>query len=142
MSSGRVWTIVAGAAAAGGGYYMYKAGGNPKVAEKQMEYDASRVSSSLRSGMSGQGKEAEKGISLTAEQAGQKMDGALKDAKAKAAELDAQAQAYAAQTEKKVQEFSRDAGKNMNQAVDKFDKNVEETAAKSKSWFGGLFGGK
>jgi len=37
MSSGRVWTIVAGAAAAGGGYYMYKAGGSPKVAEKQME---------------------------------------------------------------------------------------------------------
>jgi len=56
--------------------------------------------------------------------------------------LDAQAQAYAAQTEKKVQEFSRDAGKNVNQAINDFDKNVEQGAAKSKSWLGGLFGGK
>ena len=35
--SGRVWQVGGVAAVGGIGYYLYSAGGNPKVAEKKME---------------------------------------------------------------------------------------------------------
>ena len=34
------------------------------------------------------------------------------------------------------------AGKQVNAAANKFDAVVEDKAAKTSSWFGGLFGGK
>jgi hypothetical protein len=37
MSGGRVFQLLGLAAVAGGGYYLYQAGGNPKVAEKKFE---------------------------------------------------------------------------------------------------------
>lgn len=37
MSSGRVLKVVGLGAAAGAGYYLYTAGGDPKVAQKQLE---------------------------------------------------------------------------------------------------------
>jgi hypothetical protein len=36
----------------------------------------------------------------------------------------------------------REAGKQINQTANKFDAAVEEKAAKTQSWLGGLFGGK
>ena len=37
MSSSRVWQVGGVAAVGGIGYYLYSAGGSPKVAEKKME---------------------------------------------------------------------------------------------------------
>ena len=45
---------------------------------------------------------------------------------------------FKAGTEKKFEE----TGKEFNSAVNQFDKTVEKKAAESKSWLGGLFGGK
>lgn len=37
MASSRFWQIVGVAGAGGAGYYLYNAGGSPKVAEKRFE---------------------------------------------------------------------------------------------------------
>lgn len=73
--------------------------------------------------------------------------------KSKANELDSTVNKYTADAEKRFESARKEAGKDMNNAIDKFDKSVEsgaaqfsnkvsETAekAKSSSWFG--FGGK
>ena len=41
--SGRVWQAGGVAAVGGIGYYLYSAGGNPKVAEKKMEGTSQHV---------------------------------------------------------------------------------------------------
>jgi len=85
-----------GAGAVGlGAYYMYQAGGSPKVAEKQMERktylsphrgstlnicltdDAARLSSKVRGELSSKEKEANTEAKAYAEQAGQKIDRAV-----------------------------------------------------------------
>ena len=42
MSSGRFWQIVGAATVGGGAYYLYNAGGSPKVAEKKLEGQRTR----------------------------------------------------------------------------------------------------
>ena len=42
----------------------------------------------------------------------------------------------------KARELSQKAGKDLNGAIDKFDKTVEDKAAKAKSGISSWFGGK
>ena len=97
MSSNRLLYGVLGLGAAGGGYYLYTAGGSPKVASKMAERedrppylvgvrnahrtrseDASRVSAKVKSDLPGSGKEAKKEGEVWAEKAGQKLDSAVR----------------------------------------------------------------
>ncbi|KAF1354751.1 hypothetical protein BDV97DRAFT_365988 [Delphinella strobiligena] len=129
-----------------GGYYLYNAGGRPKVAEKQFEHDAARLSSKVRSEFPGKEKEVKTEAKLYGEQAkqygeqiGDKVDETLASAKAKSKEYETQLQAKTAEAEKALEKYRKDAGKELNAAVDKFDKTVEDGVSKTKSgissWF-------
>jgi len=139
--SNRVFTIGGLAVAGGVGYYLYAAGGDPKVAQKQAEADASKLSSQVKGQLPGTEKQIKKDFELGASEAGQKMDRALADAKAQANKADAKIQEFSSDAQKKLEQARKDTGATLNSAVDKFDKNVTEGAAKSKSWIGGMFGG-
>ncbi|THW99335.1 hypothetical protein D6D13_10184 [Aureobasidium pullulans] len=145
--------LIAGLGAATfGGYYMYRAGGNPKVAEKQVEHDAARLSSAARDELPGRAKELKTEAKVYGEQIGQKIDGAVKDARDKTREFDAKFETYRADAEKNINKYSKEANKEFNSAVDTFDKKVGDAAANAKasaevnaekaksglsSWFGG-----
>ncbi|THX26039.1 hypothetical protein D6D10_09792 [Aureobasidium pullulans] len=162
--------LIAGLGAATfGGYYMYRAGGNPKVAEKQIERmylscmtsaaatnmltdDAARLSSAARDELPGRAKELKTEAKVYGEQIGQKIDGAVKDARDKTREFDAKFETYRADAEKNINKYSQEANKEFNSAVDTFDKKVGDAAANAKasaevnaekaksglsSWFGG-----
>ncbi|THW91966.1 hypothetical protein D6D18_06431 [Aureobasidium pullulans] len=145
--------LIAGLGAATfGGYYMYRAGGNPKVAEKQIEHDAARLSSAARDELPGRAKELKTEAKVYSEQIGQKIDGAVKDARDKTREFDAKFETYRADAEKNINKYSKEANKEFNSAVDTFDKKVGDAAANAKasaevnaekaksglsSWFGG-----
>ena len=62
------------------------------------------------------------------------------DAKATANKVDAKLEGYRTNAEKKLDEYRKEAGKDLTSAVDKFDKTVEQKAAQSKSWIGSWFG--
>ncbi|KIX06796.1 uncharacterized protein Z518_04772 [Rhinocladiella mackenziei CBS 650.93] len=121
---------IAGLAVAGGvGYYLYIAGGDPKAARKQFEADASKLSSQVKNDLPGKEREAEKKTDAWGAQTGQKFDQASADAKSKLADA-----------ESKAKDLSAKTGNQINSAIDKFDKTVEDKAAKAKSgissWFG------
>jgi hypothetical protein len=87
-----------GLAAAGGvGYYLYTAGGSPKVAKKEMECkslnstatqlhdtdeiltdDAAHASAAMKHEMPGRGKEMKKGGELQAAEVGSKIDSTVR----------------------------------------------------------------
>ncbi|KAJ9641112.1 hypothetical protein H2201_007964 [Coniosporium apollinis] len=140
MSSNR-GLVIGGTAVAGGiGYYLYRAGGNPKVAEREAERDLTKLTS--RGGAASTKDEAKAEFKLHAEEVGQKLDSALEKAKAETQKFDAKVENYLATAEKKVDEYTKEAGKELHTAVDTFDKKVAETAAKSKGYFSSWFGGK
>jgi len=131
---------VAGLGAVGlGGYYLYNAGGSPKVAEKQFEHDAAKLSNKVQSGLPGNAKEAKTGIKLSAEEAGQKFDSAAAQAKEATSNVDRKLESYRASAEQKIDATRKEVGKDLTKAVDSFDKNVQQGAAKSKSWLSGWF---
>jgi len=126
----------------GAGYYLYSAGGNPRVAEKKFEHDAASASSSIKSHIPGVGKEAKTQAKLTAEEAGAKIDHATNALRDTTHKVDAKLENYRAGAEKKIDEYRRETGAKLSSAVDKFDHSVEKGAAQSKSWISGWFGGK
>jgi len=128
MSSNRLFGLLGVAAAGGVGYYLYNAGGDPKVAQKKMEADASRLAANLKEDIPGRGKEVKKDAEATMSQAGSKFDQASYDAKAKLSEAEA-----------KARDMSQKAGKDISAGIDKFDKAVEDKAAQAKSGLKGWF---
>jgi vacuolar-type H+-ATPase subunit H len=54
----------------------------------------------------------------------------------------ADAKSKLSEAEAKAREMSQKAGKDINASIDKFDKTVEEKAAKAKSGISSWFGGK
>ncbi|TID16607.1 hypothetical protein E2P81_ATG12024 [Venturia nashicola] len=138
----RALKVAGGVAAAGAGYYLYQSGGSPKVAEKQFEHDAAKLSSKVRSELPGKEKEAKTQLKLSGEQAGKSIDSAFQQAKDATTRADKSIQSYAASAEKKLEEIKEETGKNLTAGIDKFDKNVSKGAAESKSWLGSWFGGK
>ncbi|KAL2423287.1 hypothetical protein ABEF95_004298 [Exophiala dermatitidis] len=142
MSSRRGLQVAGLAIAGGAGYYLYKAGGSPKTAEKQFEADAAKLSAEIRKELPGRQKEAEKTAEAWASQAGQKVDKASADATSKAQQAEAEARAKLAEAEARAKELGQETKKEFNSAVDKFDRTVEEKAAKAKSGISSWFGGK
>jgi len=117
-----------GIAAAGGvGYYLYTAGGSPKVAEKQFESDVSRASSKLKGELPGKGNQVQKDAEKWGADVGAKMDNAADKAKQEVANA-----------ESKLEQYRKDAGKK----IDAADRKVEEGASKAKSGVSSWFGGK
>ncbi|MCJ1302061.1 hypothetical protein MMC08_004862 [Hypocenomyce scalaris] len=144
--------LILGLTAAGGvGYYLYAAGGDPKVAEKKFEHDAAAASSKARSSLPGQGKEAQKKGEEMASTVGAKFDSTVNDAKAKLSEADSKASAKMYEADKKIGQLKNDGTAKFDQVrketenefhdkIDKFDKTVERKTAEAKSgissWFG------
>ncbi|CAN9219564.1 unnamed protein product [Alternaria alternata] len=146
----RRFATYGGVAALGGvTYYLYNAGGDPKLAEKKAEHDAATAARKLRGDYPGQDKEAKKageeGYEAVRANAQQYAD----QAKAEAKKAEQKFDAYSADAKKQYEEAKaraerelHAAGKQVNAAANKFDAVVEDKAAKTSSWFGGLFGGK
>jgi len=112
---------------AGAGYYLYSAGGNPKVAEKQFEADVSKASAKVKSEIPGRTNEAEKQTEKwTAE------------AKAKADSLSDKARAEL----QKAEAYGKDAKDSAMKKINEMDRSVEKEAAKAKSGISSWFGGK
>ncbi|KAF2798763.1 hypothetical protein K505DRAFT_321657 [Melanomma pulvis-pyrius CBS 109.77] len=119
-----------------GTYYLYNAGGDPKLAEKQFEHDAARASAKVRGELPGREKEAKKAGEEGFEAIRSKAKELSNDAKAEADKAAAKFESYRQDAAKKLDETRRETGKELNSAVDKFDKSVTEGARKSKGWFG------
>ncbi|KAI6092196.1 hypothetical protein F4821DRAFT_159065 [Hypoxylon rubiginosum] len=130
MSRSRL-SLALGLTAAGGvGYYLYSAGGDPKVAQKKAEADAHRASAQFKSELPGRGEQAKKDVEKYGAEAGAKVDGALNKTQAELAKARQETEAYA-----------KDAKAAALKKVDEFDRKVETEASKAKSgissWFGG-----
>ncbi|KAI2605824.1 uncharacterized protein GGS25DRAFT_357752 [Hypoxylon fragiforme] len=130
MSRSRV-PIALGLTAVGGvGYYLYSAGGDPKVAQKKAEADAHRASAQFKSEIPGRGQEVKKDAEKYGAQAGAKVDSTISKTQAELQKAASEAENYA-----------KDAKSAALKKVDEFDKKVEAEAAKAKggisSWFGG-----
>jgi len=133
------------ALAGGAGYYLYSAGGDPKVAKKEFETDATKVQNRL----TGHGNEAKKEGEEAAQKIGSKFDSTIASARKEISEADKTAQQKAEQWKKEgVEKFDKvrkETGAELSQTIDKFDKTVEKKTAEAKSgissWFG-LGGGK
>ncbi|KAH8596527.1 hypothetical protein B0O99DRAFT_620685 [Bisporella sp. PMI_857] len=120
--------LVLGLTAAGGvGYYLYSAGGSPKVAEKQFESDLARASAKVKSEIPGRGKEAQKEGEKWASEAGAKLDSAADKARAELA---------------RVEQYGKDAKVDALKKIDAADRKIETEAAKAKSGISSWFGGK
>ncbi|KAK6076126.1 hypothetical protein SCUP234_00264 [Seiridium cupressi] len=159
MSRSRAPLFLGLTAAGGVGYYLYSAGGSPKVAQKQAEgvsrvptppsnqsimaspaahvltcdpllADAHKLSAKVKGELPGRGKEAEKRTEQYGAEAGAKFDSAVSKSQAEIAKAQAEAEAYA-----------KDVKASTLKKVDEFDRKVETEAAKAKSgissWFGG-----
>ncbi|KAK5070687.1 hypothetical protein LTR16_009324, partial [Cryomyces antarcticus] len=98
-----------------------------------MEHDAARVSSSISSHLPGKEKEVKTEGKLLASEAGAKVDNAIATVKDTTSKVDAKLEAYRNSAEMKIEEYKREAEKDLHNAVDTFDKTVEEKAAKAKS---------
>ncbi|RDW60893.1 hypothetical protein BP6252_12276 [Coleophoma cylindrospora] len=118
-------------AVSGVGYYLYTAGGNPKVAEKQFESDVAAASAKVKGEMPGRTTEARKDAEKWGHEAGAKLDSATEKAKAELAKA-----------EGKFEQYRQDIGKETMSKIDAADRKVEEGAAKAKSGISSWFGGK
>ncbi|MCJ1249513.1 hypothetical protein MMC30_006738 [Trapelia coarctata] len=139
---------ILGAVAAGGvAYYLYSAGGNPKVAEKKFEHDAASASAKLKSELPGSGKEAKKQGEVWAKEAGAKLDSTVDSAKAKLHETDAKLSAKMSEADAKLAHLKTDTiqkakevRKETDQKIDAFDETVVRKTKEAKSgissWFG------
>ncbi|KAJ4416254.1 hypothetical protein N0V82_006858 [Gnomoniopsis sp. IMI 355080] len=131
--------LALGLAAAGGiGYYLYGAGGNAKVAEKNFEADAHKASAKIRSELPGRGQQAQKEAEAYGQQAGAKFDSAVAKSQAELQKAESQAKAYA----KDAEAYAKDTKAAALKKVDEFDKKVEQEASKAKSGVSSWFGGK
>ncbi|KAI0853218.1 hypothetical protein F5Y00DRAFT_135010 [Daldinia vernicosa] len=131
MSSKSRLPLVLGLTAAGGiGYYLYSAGGNTNVAQKNAQADAHKVSAQFKSDLPGRGEQAKKDAEKYGAEAGAKVDNTIHKTEAELRKAAAEAEAYA-----------KEAKAAALKKVDEFDKKVETEASKAKSgissWFGG-----
>ncbi|GIZ42200.1 hypothetical protein CBER1_02568 [Cercospora berteroae] len=140
--SNRAVTILGGTVLAGAGYYLYTAGGDPKVAQKQVEADAAKASREVKSHLPGSTKEAKKDAELYGEQAQSKFNQLVRDGKQEASKVDAKLEEYRKDAQSTLNSAAKDAQANANKAIDQFDQKVTEGASKAKSGISSWFGGK
>ena len=148
--AGRQFATFGGLAAVGGAaYYLYSAGGDPKLAEKKAEHDAANLARRVKGDFPGQDKEAKKAAEEGYESVRATAQQYADRAKTEAQKAEQKLDQYSVEARKKYEEAKREAErefnsgrKEVNAAVDQFDKKVTEGAAQSKSWLGSWFGGK
>ncbi|MCJ1335035.1 hypothetical protein MMC09_000301 [Bachmanniomyces sp. S44760] len=146
MAARRAPLILGLTLAGAGGYYLYTAGGDPKVAQKKIEHDAHAVSP-----FSTKGKEVQKSTEEFAAKAGSKLDQIVDQTRAETRSFDKTVQQKAAEAEAEMKKLKsegvntfnnirKETGRDLSESVDKFDKTVEKKASEAKSgissWFG------
>ncbi|OAA62960.1 hypothetical protein ISF_04836 [Cordyceps fumosorosea ARSEF 2679] len=133
MSKSRMPLILGLGAAGGIGYYLYSAGGNAKAAENKFESDLHKARANIKSAIPGTGSspDAAGKLQSAGSEAGAKLDKAWQ-----------QADRQVGQTRDNAESYAKEAKAEALKAVDKFDKTVEDGAAKAKSGLSGWFGGK
>ncbi|KAL8931807.1 MAG: hypothetical protein Q9211_006718 [Gyalolechia sp. 1 TL-2023] len=154
MASKRALQIGGATAAVGTAYYLYTAGGNPQVAEKQLEHDATAAGARLQ-GKDLSAKEAQKKGELFAKEAGATLDRAVDSVRGEVKQADRviTTKMHEAGTKldhlkddgsKSLDKAYKDTSKELQQTADNFDKKVTQKTSEAKSgissWLG--FGGK
>ncbi|KAK0662529.1 hypothetical protein QBC41DRAFT_329714 [Cercophora samala] len=136
MSKSRAPLALGALAASGIGYYLYSAGGNPRVAEKKFESDAHRAAAKIESKIptnypTHTTHKAEKEATRVGHEVGTKIDSAVTSVNRDLNQAKHEAEAIAKQ-----------AKADTLKKIDEFDRTVEEKAAKSKSYLSSWFGSK
>ncbi|KAI4181024.1 MAG: hypothetical protein LQ346_006869 [Caloplaca aetnensis] len=154
MASRRALQIGGVTVVAGGAYYLYSAGGNPSVAEKKLERDASTTGARLQ-GKDVSGKEAQKKGELLAKEAGATLDRTVDSVRhdiskadkvitTKMHEAGSKLDQVKDDGTKKLDAAYKETSKDLKETADNFDKTVTKKTSEAKSgissWLG--FGGK
>ncbi|GIK01422.1 hypothetical protein Aspvir_005458 [Aspergillus viridinutans] len=143
MSKNRTPMYLGLAAAGGIGYYLYRAGGNPQVAKKEMEIDAHRARAKIPRGSEAAraGEEFGKEVNATG-------DEAINNARTKA-KIDERIPEIAQDGKHKIDQLRYQAADKVragvdevDKKVDQFDRTVEKKAGEAKGTLSGWFGGK
>jgi len=142
VMSRRGLTALGLVAAGGAGYYLYNAGGDPKVAQKQVEADVHKASAKIQGEAVPRGKEAGARGEAFVRQAGDKFDQAAYDAEKKFEANKKEAEKKLHEGRKEAQDAAAKTSSKVNQEIDKFDKTVTEKASQAKSGISSWFGGK
>jgi len=125
-------------AAGGIGYYLYSAGGSPKVAEKQFESDMHRAAAKVKSELPYGGANAEAKGKNYGQEAGAKVDNAIGAVRNEASQARSKVEGYAKGVQADAtKQFQKAAG-----TVEEAAGSVADSADKTKnrgtsSWFGG-----
>ena len=82
----------------------------------------------MKDQLPGRGKEAKKDAEVLGSEAGAKLDQFSKDAKANLDKADQKLEQYRKDAESSISSAAKNAEKNLNAAVDKFDKGVSEVS--------------
>lgn len=138
MSRSRLPLYLSLGAAGGIGYYLYSAGGSPKVAEKRFESDVHRAAAAAKSELPHRGANAEAHAKNYGQEAGAKIDSAIASMRNEASQAKSKAESYA-------KGLQADASKQVDKAAGKVQGaagKVDDGAEKAKaggvsSWFGG-----
>ncbi|KAL1595475.1 hypothetical protein SLS59_008409 [Nothophoma quercina] len=145
MAGRRVATWGGLAAVGGATYYLYSAGGNPKLAEKKFEHDAANATRRVRGDFPGQDKEAKKageeGYEAVRATASDYASRAQAEAKKAEADLRAysqqaqnKAQQYTAEAQNKAQEYSAEAQAKYNSLSAEAQKKWDEARARGEEF--------
>ncbi|KAL8653582.1 MAG: hypothetical protein Q9226_003797 [Calogaya cf. arnoldii] len=146
MASRRALQIGGATIAVGSVYYLYSAGGNPKVAEKKLEHDVSAAGARLR-GQDPSAKEAQLKAEVLAKEAGATLDRTVDNVRADIRQADKVIMAKVHEAEHKVGELEeagkkalQDTSKELQQTANNFDKKVTQKTVEAKngisSWLG------
>ncbi|KAJ5748916.1 uncharacterized protein N7511_010612 [Penicillium nucicola] len=140
MSKSRMPLFLCAGGAGAVGYYLYSAGGDPKVAGDKMKIDAEKAREKLPGN-----ENAEKFGKDFGKDAGAKIDDAIATARAKGEKIPDWAQ----EGKDKLDGLRDDAKSRLsagldkvNNSVDQADRTVEQKAAEAKGTVSGWFGGK
>ncbi|KAK4249301.1 hypothetical protein C7999DRAFT_39557 [Corynascus novoguineensis] len=124
--------LAIGLAAAGGvGYYLYSAGGSPRAAEKQFESDAHHVAAKIKGEVPHRSTDAEEQGRKVGQDIGAKVDSAVETVDKDISKAKSETESYA-----------KGAKADALKKIDEFDRKVEDSAAKSKSYLSSWFGSK
>ncbi|KAB8218075.1 hypothetical protein BDV33DRAFT_176188 [Aspergillus novoparasiticus] len=133
--SNRTGLYAALAAAGVGGYYLYRAGGDPKVAKQEIKHDADVARNKVPA------DKAERAGQKVGSEAGAHIDEAVSNARTQAQEASNRASGLAHESLDKLNEARQDASATIKANVDKFDKTVEQKTSEAKgslsSWWSG-----
>ncbi|KAF7592027.1 hypothetical protein BBP40_000750 [Aspergillus hancockii] len=136
MSKNRTGVYAALAVAGAGGYYLYRAGGDPKIAKEEIKYDANVARHKLPSDT-----KAERAGEKVGSEAGAHIDEAVNNARTQAQDASKSATDLAHEKLDKLNDVRQDASSKLKTNVDKFDKTVEQKTSEAKgslsSWWSG-----